>query len=56
MSNAACLVKAVTDLEHHNDISIHDCAEPMSHNDGCPLLSESCHSILDPFFSQTVQG
>ena len=40
-----------TYLEHHYHISVHDGAEPMRDNDGCPLFPEGSHGILDLLLS-----
>ena len=45
-----------TDLQDHNDISIHDGAQAVRNNDGGPLLAQSCHGFLNAPLRQAVKG
>lgn len=52
----AVILHTRTDLQHHNDISIHDGAEAVRNNDGGPLLTQRCHGFLNAPLCQAVQG
>lgn len=50
------ILQTRTDLQDHNDVSIHDGAEAVRNNDGGPLLAQRCHGFLDAPLCQAVQG